>query len=56
MRLCKQCASYIYGRGERIKTRPMTEDDLTDYEYESEEAMCDWCDEIWPMDDMVVSR
>lgn len=43
--LCEYCVAAIKSRGEKILTRPMETDDLTDEEDETETVVCNWCEE-----------
>jgi hypothetical protein len=44
-RLCEHCIEAIRSRGERIMTRPMEIEDLSEEEYETDIVVCDWCEE-----------
>ena len=43
--LCEYCIEALRSRGERISTRPMEFEDMTDTEYETDTVICDWCEE-----------
>lgn len=52
--LCEHCIAAIRSRGEKIMTRPMDVEDLTETEDEIETVVCDWCDEDFTPDEMYI--
>ena len=54
--LCEHCIEAIRSRGERIMTRPMEWEDMTEEEYEKDVVVCDWCEEDYTPDEMYVCK
>ena len=52
--LCGHCVGAIRSRGEKIMTRPMYCDDLTDEEAETETVVCEWCEEEFAPDEIYI--
>lgn len=52
--LCEYCIEAIRSRGERIMTRPMEVEDLTEEEYETEIVVCDWCEDEYTPNEMYI--
>lgn len=52
--LCEYCVDAIRSRGERIMTRQMEFDDLTDEEYETDIVVCDFCEDEFDRSEMYV--
>jgi hypothetical protein len=52
--LCGYCVDAIRSRGERIMTRPMEFEDMTDEEEETDIVKCDWCEDECTSSEMYI--
>lgn len=52
--LCRYCVDAIRSRGEKILARQMEWDDCTDEEYETENVVCDFCEEEFEQSEMYI--
>lgn len=52
--LCEHCIEAIRSRGERVMTRPMEFEDMTEEEYETEIVVCDWCEDEYETSEMFI--
>ena len=52
--LCRYCVDSIRSRGERLFTRPVEYEDLTDEEYETDIIFCDLCEEDFDTSEILI--